>query len=75
MDSLRTKEDYGAHGAEIGTDRGKHREVEEERFSFFKSSKFRPVSLTLPRAQPLGLRRNCCSLEVVEKKQCHLELP
>lgn len=33
--------------------------MEEGRFSFFKSSRFRPVSLTLLRAQTLALRRNC----------------
>lgn len=32
----------------------KYKAVEEGKFSFLKSSRFRPVSFTLPRAQPLA---------------------
>lgn len=40
--------------------KNRNKVMEEGRFSFFKFSRFRPVSLTLLRALILALRRNCC---------------
>lgn len=59
LGSQRAKDGDGAHGAEVEAEVGKHRAVEDKRFNFFKSSRFRPMSFTSPRAQPLALRRNC----------------
>lgn len=51
----------GAQGAELGTDTGKQEQaMEEGRFSFFKSSRFMLVSLTLSRTQILALSKDGC---------------